>query len=286
MQEAAMKVMHDTRHFERPAAVVSIGMYDGVHRGHRRVLRALRAEGRKRALPTLVLTFDPHPRALLQPARAPALLVSLAHRLQLLAATGAVDHCAVLPFDRQRSEQSAEDFVAHTLVGELHMRALVVGANFGCGCGRSADIQRLAELGRELGFDVLPIELLAQGAPSTQRPCSSTEMRRLIETGEIALAAEGLQRPHEMTATVLQPLAGGHAIELGLPPGFCTPAAADYAGSVRNRHAASPWVPAWLQVQHRASAPQRSTVHLVARGQLPAARGDQLALRFHARSPA
>jgi len=278
--EATMKIIGDVQQFEAVGAVVSIGMFDGVHRGHQRVLQTLRMAGRRLGLPTVVITFDPHPRAVLRPQSAPAMLVSLEDRIELLTLTGAADHCLVLPFNRRASEESAHDFVKHTLVERLHMRALVVGDNFCCGRGRTGDIALLRTLGTELGFTVHPVALRSRSESTAHPPCSSTEMRRLIQSGDIAGASAGLARPHEMTGTVSR-LAeqARRVIEVTLPNGMCTPAADHYTGAVRNKHAASPWIPALLQVRHE-SGMQPKTVRLVARDDVPAAYGDILALRF------
>lgn len=278
-----MKIIGDAFHFgrfEEAGSVVSIGMFDGVHRGHQRVLRTLRQTGHALGLPSVVVTFDPHPRAVLRPEQAPALLVTLEHRLELLALTGAVDHTLVLNFDRRISDAPARGFVEQTLVGRLRMRALVVGENFRCGRGRSGDIALLRTLGDELGFTVHPVALRSAAEANVQPPCSSTEMRRLIESGDIVQAAAWMARPHEMTGTVSQPARrAGRIVEVTLPRGMCTPASDDYAGAVRNKQVGSPWVPALLQVRHDTRAEQR-TVRLVASDKVPAARGDLLALRF------
>lgn len=275
-----MRLIDDATPFEPAGTVVAIGMFDGVHRGHRRLLHALRDQGVQRGLPTAVVTFDPHPRAVLRPDAAPALLVTPARRIELLSLTGAVDHCLVLPFDRRRSEEPAHDFVERTLVGRLRMRALVVGENFRCGRGRAGDIGVLRTLGQRLGYTVHPVSLHTPAESAAEPPCSSTEMRRLIESGDIVRAAAGLARPHEMAGTVSTPSdRAGRVLEVTLPPGLCTPAADDYAGAVRNRRAQTAWVPALLQVRHHAEASRR-TVRLVAADAIPATHGDELSLRF------
>jgi riboflavin kinase/FMN adenylyltransferase len=280
IHEVAMQILRNARDFAPAGAVVSVGMYDGVHRGHRRVLQQLRQRGGELGLPSVVVTFDPHPRAVLRPDAAPRLLMSLEQRLELLALTGAVDHCLVLPFDRQASEMSAHDFVARTLVEQLGLRALVVGENFRCGKGRMGDIALLRTMGTALGFTVHPVALKTASEPMSAAPCSSTEMRRLIESGDIVAAAAGLTRPHEMRGTVSRVARGaGQVLELSLAPGLCTPAPRDYAGAVRHPRATSPWVPALLQVR------PAGAVRLVATDPFPAARGDVLALRFLNRSP-
>jgi len=275
-----MKIIGDAQTLEASGAVVSIGMFDGVHRGHRRVLQTLRANGRRLGLPTVVVTFDPHPRAVLRPQCAPAMLASLEDRIELLTLTGGADHCLVLSFDRRASEESAHDFVRHTLVERLRMRALVVGDNFRCGHGRAGDIALLRTLGTELAFSVHPVALRSGSDSLAQPPCSSTEMRRLIQNGDIAAASAGLARPHEMTGVVSH-LAerAARVIEVTLPHGMCTPAADDYSGAVRNKHIASAWIPALLQVRHE-SGLRPKTVRLVASHDVPVVHGDVLALRF------
>jgi riboflavin kinase/FMN adenylyltransferase len=275
-----MQIIRNAKECAPAGAVVSVGMYDGVHRGHRRVLQQLRQRGGELGLPSVVVTFDPHPRAVLRPEAAPRLLVSLEQRLELLALTGAVDHCLVLPFDRRASEESAHDFVARTLVEQLGMRALVVGENFRCGKGRMGDIALLRTMGTAWGFSVHPVALKTASEPMDAVPCSSTEMRRLIESGDIVAAAAGLARPHEMRGTVSRiGHDAGQVLELSLAPGLCLPAARDYAGAVRHPRTASPWVPALLQVR------PAGAVRLVASNPFPVARGDVLALRFLAGSP-
>src|SRR3984885_6085555 len=131
-----MIVISDPSEFNLSGSVVSIGMFDGVHRGHRRVLRKLRDQGLTLRLPTVLVTFDPHPLATLRPESCPPLLSTLEGRMDFLPCPGDVDYCLVLKFDRQRSAESAEAFVRGTLVEKLGMRSLIVGENFACGSGR------------------------------------------------------------------------------------------------------------------------------------------------------
>src|SRR5258706_2972184 len=275
-----MKIIGDAQTLAARGAVVSVGMFDGVHRGHRRVLQMLRATGLRSGLPTVVVTFDPHPRAVLRPASAPAMLASLEDRIELLTLTGAADHCLVLSFDRRASEASAQDFVKHTLVERLRMRALVVGANFCSGRGRAGDIALLRTLGIEYGFEVHSVALRSGSDSQAQPPCSSTEMRRLIQSGDIAAASAGLARPHQMTGVVSgNAQRAGRVIDVTLPHGMCTPAAHDYNRPVRNKHVASAWIPALLQVRHE-SGLRSKTVRLAASDDVPVVHGDVVAMRF------
>ena len=157
-----------------PAQVVAIGMFDGLHIGHRQVLQRLRALGDRLGLPTLVLTFDPHPRSVVGRQPPPRLLCTVDERLDLLAASGLVDAALVLPFDVARSQEPVERFVADTLVGMLGARALVVGANFACGHqrplnGQLAHPREIVGPVRELAGNC--IAQLNQGRHIEQRCC-------------------------------------------------------------------------------------------------------------------
>jgi riboflavin kinase / FMN adenylyltransferase len=275
-----MQVLTDTHDLRLPAAVVSIGMFDGVHRGHAKVLRQLRQRGDQLGVPTAVVTFDPHPRAVVRPDACPMLLSSLDDRMQLLAATGAVDHCLVLRFDQARSRQPADEFVLTTLLQQLGMRALVVGENFACGRGRQGTVEYLSGLGQRLGFDVtgVPLDVLP-GTRDAVRS-SSTEARRLIQSGDLAAASEVLQRPHEMTGTITRALAASRrVIEAALGSAMCAPATADYVGAVRLDGASSPWVPALLRVRDDRIS-NRRMVRLAVDAAFAAAPGDALRIRF------
>ena len=110
--------------------VVTIGAFDGVHLGHKALLRLVREQAAERGLPTALVTFDRHPAQVVRPASAPKLLTNLDQRLELLEATGLVDHAIVLTFDEKRRQESAEDFVREVLEGCLRARLVVVGADF------------------------------------------------------------------------------------------------------------------------------------------------------------
>lgn len=227
------------------ACVVSIGVFDGVHRGHRRVLETLREAGARRALPTVVVTFDPHPRLVLQPHKALPMLVSLRRRLSLLAETGNVDRCIVLPFDQCQREQSADDFVHKTLVERLGMRALVVGENFVCGRGRVGTVDYLRRLGGQFGFAVDPVAMDVSHRHEPGVPSSSTETRRLIQAGHVMHAAALLGRPHELECVVAGNMTPDWGYELMLPTGMCVPAAGNYA-ALASVHRGRP---TWVSVQ-------------------------------------
>lgn len=245
-----MQVTRQADALRLAASVVSIGTFDGVHRGHRAVLAALRASGRALGLPTVLLTFDPHPRAFLQPQSAPRMISTVDDRIALLAEGGAVDHCLVLPFDRALSEASADNFVRGLLLARLGMRRLVVGANFRCGRGRQGDIDYLGQLGTSHGYDVEPVALHATNATGMDVRCSSTEARRLIQSGDVRAAASLLERPHEIHAMVVAkaPARASGAAEIQLPQGICVPPVGHYSGAVRAQAGAPHWRPALVQL--------------------------------------
>ncbi|PVG80638.1 hypothetical protein DDE18_22090 [Nocardioides gansuensis] len=170
-------------------SVVTMGVFDGFHRGHQKLLARTVARGRERDLPVALVTFDPHPLAVLAPERAPTQLMPVADRTTHALAHGA-DHVVVLPFTRALSKMSAEDFVESGLVDRLRCRILVVGSNFRCGHRGSGDLAFLSGTGQRLGFDVEGVDLVQHKA----RTCSSTAIRQALAHGDVALARELLGR--------------------------------------------------------------------------------------------
>ena len=210
--------------------VVTIGVYDGVHGGHRSVLAEVRDLADKRDCDTAVVTFEPHPALVVRPESAPLLLTDLDQKLELLEACR-VDHVVVIAFDEARSRQSAADFVAETLVGCLHTRAVVVGHDFHFGHRREGTVPFLVEQGGRHGFDVLGLSLQAEAGA----PVSSTRIRHLLTAGDVEGAAVLLGRPHEVRGVVAH--GDGRGREWGfptanvtVPSGLCLPADGVYAG--------------------------------------------------------
>ncbi|CAG2157449.1 Bifunctional riboflavin kinase/FMN adenylyltransferase [Cupriavidus yeoncheonensis] len=278
-----MQVTRGAAPLRLAASVVSIGTFDGVHRGHRAVLAGLRATGRSLGLPTVLLTFDPHPRAFLQPQSAPRMISTVDDRIALLAESNAVDHCLVLPFDRALSEASADDFVRGLLLARLGMRRLVVGANFRCGRGRQGDVDYLHRLGQANGYAVEPVRLRATDAAGEGVRCSSTEARRLIQCGDVRAAAALLARPHEIRARVVAgtPARASGAAEIRLPEGICLPPAGQYAGAVQAQAGARRWSPALV---HLTEADGMARVFSDAR--FAPAPGSDVSVRFFGAAPA
>jgi riboflavin kinase/FMN adenylyltransferase len=195
-------------------AAVTVGAYDGVHLGHRFVIGHLRELARARDLETVVVTFDRHPASVVRPESAPTTLTDLEQKLELLADCGA-DRTLVIPFDEARADESAEDFVETVLSGALGTKLVVVGRDFHFGHGRKGDVALLREMGGPLGFEVEPVELVAERGGEVA-PVSSTRIRRLIAEGDVAGAAALLGRAHEVRGPVKHG-AGRGARLLGFP---------------------------------------------------------------------
>lgn len=190
---------------------VTIGAYDGVHLGHRRLLSLLSARAAARGLLSAVVTFDRHPATVVRPESAPPLLTDLEQKLELLEDCG-VDLVLVVPFDRARADETAEEFVSEVLVGALGARLVVVGVDFHFGHGRKGNVALLAELGAVDGFEVEGVDLAA----SADAAISSTRIRRLVAAGEVAGAAALLGRPHQVRGPVVHGDGRGRS-ELGYP---------------------------------------------------------------------
>ena len=184
-------------------------------------------------LTTVVVTFDRHPATVVRPESAPLLLCDLDQKLELLAAAG-VDRTVVVPFDEERANESAEDFVNGILVGGLDARLVVVGEDFHFGHGRKGNVALLREMGAKAGFEVDGVALQSSGADGGA--ISSTRIRSLVTEGRVEEAALLLGRPHQVRGPVVH---GDHrgGTELGfptanvaVPPGICLPATGIYAG--------------------------------------------------------
>lgn len=220
-------------------AVVTIGVYDGVHRGHHEVLRLVRELADARDLEAVCVTFDRHPAEVVRPESAPRLLTTLEQRLELLDATGSLDTCYVLAFDEARSKEPAEDFVREVLVDGFHARLVVVGADFHFGHQRGGNVPLLERMGAELGFGVLGLGLVAADAEEGAggEPYSSTRIRELLGAGRVEAAARLLGRPHEVRGTV--EVGDKRARDWGMPTAnlavpdhICLPADGVYAGTL------------------------------------------------------
>jgi riboflavin kinase/FMN adenylyltransferase len=181
-------------------AVITVGTFDGVHRGHLDVLATLVRHAEARGVPSVVVTFDPHPLEVVNPAAAPPLLTERSEKLAIFAQAG-VSYVAVLPFTRALAAFEAERFVDEVLLGRFAMRELLVGHDHGFGRGRMGDIEVLRSLGERRGFQVtvLPPVFAAEG-----HAISSTAIRRAVAGGDLARAAAGLGRPYSLSGVVVR----------------------------------------------------------------------------------
>jgi riboflavin kinase / FMN adenylyltransferase len=218
-------------------SAVTIGAYDGVHLGHRALLGELRSRARADGLSTVVVTFDRHPATVVRPGSAPLLLCDLDQKLELLDAAG-VDRTVVVPFDTERANETAEEFVETILVEGLGARLVVVGEDFHFGHGRKGNVALLRDMGSTSGFAVDGVSLQADGGASVTsgEPISSTRVRSLVAEGRVEQAAALLGRPHQVRGPVVH---GDHrgGAELGFPTAnvdvpseICLPATGIYAG--------------------------------------------------------
>ncbi len=191
-------------------AAVTVGNFDGVHRGHQTLVAQAVARARESGGEAVVLTFEPHPARVLRPERAPAALSTLDQKEELLDGLG-VDRLAVLPFDREVAALSPEDFARDVLAGALGARHVVVGASFRFGRRREGDAHRLAELGRALGFSVSALPpVLERGGP-----VSSSRVREELARGDLRAARDLLGRPYFVDASVVR--GDGRGRTLGVP---------------------------------------------------------------------
>ncbi|MCX2967575.1 MULTISPECIES: bifunctional riboflavin kinase/FAD synthetase [Streptomyces] len=215
-------------------SVVTIGSYDGVHRGHQLIIGKTVERARELGVPAVVVTFDPHPREVIRPGSHPPMLAPHHRRAELMAALG-VDAVLVLPFTTEFSQLPPAEFVVKVLVDRLHARTVVEGPNFRFGHRAAGDVRLLAELGETYDYDVRVVDLSARGEAGGGEPFSSSLARRLVGEGDVAGAAEVLGRPHRVEGVVVRGAQRGR--ELGYPtanvetlPYTAVPADGVYAG--------------------------------------------------------
>jgi riboflavin kinase / FMN adenylyltransferase len=179
-------------------SALTIGNFDGVHYGHRRILRRLVQLARSRGWKPSVLTFDPHPTRVVAPDRAPRLMTTVERRTELMREEG-IEQALILPFTTELAKLSPEQFVHDILVDRLGARAVLVGDNFRFGHRHAGNVALLAELGRRLGFETEVVPAVA----CRGRIVSSSGIRGLVESGQVAAAGRLLLRPYAIEGDVV-----------------------------------------------------------------------------------
>ncbi|HEX2722136.1 MAG TPA: riboflavin biosynthesis protein RibF [Gemmatimonadaceae bacterium] len=192
--------------------VVTVGTFDGVHRGHLDVISRLVARAEEKKLPSLLVSFDPHPLEVVNPAAAPRLLTTSEEKLEVIAETG-LDYFALVPFTAGLAQYGADEFVDRILRARFRMDELLIGYDHGFGHRRAGNVEVLKSLGaaREFRVDVVEPVSLGDG-----QHVSSTSIRRAVAGGDLDRAAEGLGRLYSISGTVV----GGNA--RGRDLGFAT----------------------------------------------------------------
>jgi riboflavin kinase/FMN adenylyltransferase len=190
-------------------SVITIGVFDGVHRGHQRIVGAAAREARRRGLRSVVITFDPHPDEVVRPGTHPPLLTTTRRRVELLEGLG-TDAVAVVPFTLELSKVPPDEFVQSVLVDRLHAAHVIVGEDFRFGHKAKGDVALLRELGEKYDFTAEGMPLVANGGT-----ISSTYIRERLDAGDVEAAAQALGRPHRVEGVVVRGHRRGRA--LGFP---------------------------------------------------------------------
>lgn len=188
--------LHNTRSFPQ-GCVLTIGNFDGVHRGHQQVLSRLTSSAASLNLPAAVMVFEPQPKEYFDLEQAPARLSSLAEKIELLADCG-IDALACMAFNKRFMSLSAEEFVKQVLVDGLNVKALIVGDDFKFGCDRSGDFKYLQLAGKKYGFTVQDTQTVQQG----NLRVSSTEIRAALEQGDLTQAESLLGREFAISGRI------------------------------------------------------------------------------------
>ncbi len=212
------------------SCVATVGVFDGVHRGHQRIVSHAVDAARALRLPVVVITFDPHPDEVVRPGTHPPFLCTARRRAQLLAGLG-VDAVCVLPFSYEFSRLGPDEFVRTVLADRLHAARVVVGENFRFGHKAAGDVALLQQLGEKYDFTADGVPLLVSGGVTI----SSSYIRERLAAGDVTAAAEALGRPHRVEGVVVRGQQRGRALgfptaNLETPPHTAVPADGVYAG--------------------------------------------------------
>lgn len=194
---------------ESRGTVITVGSFDGVHQGHRRVLEEMAARARRGRRRSVLVTFDPHPLEVVNPKAAPPLL-SVGHERTEILAQSELDAVVFLRFTAKLAALTPEQFV-DLLIRRFHLRELVIGYDHGLGRGRTGDVRVLQDLGRRIGFQVDVVDAVTVD----RRAVSSTLIRRAVAGGDLQTAARLLGRPYSLSAPVVP--GQGRGREIGYP---------------------------------------------------------------------
>jgi riboflavin kinase/FMN adenylyltransferase len=190
--------------------VVTVGTFDGVHRGHWAVLQEIRLRAKETGRRSVLVTFHPHPLKIVRPDQAPPLLTTPAEKKEILAETG-LDYAVFLSFNHILAAYSPQRFVEEILIGRLGVQELVIGYDHGFGKGRSGDVLTLRDIGRDLRFTVDVVSPIRAG----EEPVSSTRIRKALLEGDVEEARRGLGRPYCIQGMVVR--GEGRGKSLGFP---------------------------------------------------------------------
>ena len=200
--------------------VLTIGVFDGVHRGHAELIAHAVKSGRARNVPTVLMTFDPHPMEVVHPGSHPAQLTTLTRRAELVEDMG-VDVFLVMPFTADFMKLTPERYVHELLVESLHVVEVVVGDNFTFGRKAAGKVDTLRRAGERLGFAVESMSLLSEHHSNESVTFSSTYIRSCVDAGDVVAAADALGRPHRVEGVVVRGF--GRGVELGYPTANVAP---------------------------------------------------------------
>jgi riboflavin kinase/FMN adenylyltransferase len=200
--------------------VVTIGVFDGVHRGHQELISHAVKSGRARGVPTVLMTFDPHPMEVVFPGSHPAQLTTLARRAELVEELG-IDVFLVMPFTADFMKLSPERYIHELLVERLHVVEVVVGENFTFGKKAAGNVELLRKAGERFGFHVEAMSLVVEQHGEEVVTFSSTYIRSCVDAGDVVAAAEALGRPHRVEGVVVR--GDGRGRGLGFPTANIAP---------------------------------------------------------------
>jgi riboflavin kinase/FMN adenylyltransferase len=227
-----MRIIRHPKKKKLKGSAVALGTFDGVHRGHQKVIKSAVSFAEKIGVASLAITFDPHPQQLIIPERGLKLLTTLPEREELFCQVG-VDGVVVFPFNQRLQKLSYEDFVKKYLVGKLGVRIVFVGFDYAFGRGRKGDVHQLKHLGKKYGFEVSVVSPVS----ANRNAIKSRMIREFISRGQFAKALRLLGHPYQISGKVIK--GSGRGRELGFPtanlkvdPHKLIPAHGVYAGAV------------------------------------------------------